>query len=159
MKGHQMTVTSIRNIAAAAIVGLAFAATSAQAFTLTNNGAAALLKPGVETIQGSPATYTFNYTGGNVKFLLEDTSPDFQTVGFKLVGASPTTTFTLSDVLDTLAKPFYLANLAAGAYTLTLTTAADSARVYVSAVPLPGAALLFGSSALGFLGLRKRRNA
>lgn len=164
------SISSFRKVAAAAFVGAAFMATSAQAATLVNHAAPISVVVGTTTgtdpvppftFGPTPFVFNFDYVGGLVKFLLEDTTPDFKTVDYTLVGTdigSPIT-FSLTDVADGLAKPFYSVLLSGGSYSLTITTDALSSQTDISAVPLPGAALLFGSTLLGYMGLSKRRKA
>ena len=163
------SISSFRKVAAAAFVGAAFMATSAQAATLVNHAAPISVIVGTTTgtdttppitFGPTPFVFNFSYAGGLVKFLLEDTTPDFQTVNYVLAqGSDVLASFSLTDVADGLAKPFYSTLLGGGNYSLTISTTALSSQTDISAVPLPGAALLFGSTLLGYMGLSKRRKA
>lgn len=159
--------TSLRSVAAAAVLGAAVFAAPAQAVTLVNHAAPIEVTAGAttggptDTYGPSPFVFAFDYVGGLVKILLDDTNPDQQTVSYSLYNVtadSLVANFSFDDVLDGAAKPFYSTLLSAGAYTLTITTSANSSTTFISAVPLPGAALLFGSTVLGYLGVNKRRN-
>jgi hypothetical protein len=166
------SINTLRKVATAAVVGAAFFASSANAFTLVNHAAPTNVQVsnvgfsfpinGTNPINmASGSTLAFDYFGGGtVKFLLSDTQPDFKTVSFTLTqGVDTIANWTLTEVADGLAKPFYALALAAGSYTLKLSTTAGQSGVAISAVPVPGAALLFGTTVLGFLGLSKRRKS
>jgi hypothetical protein len=96
--------------------------------------------------------YDFSYVGGLVKFVLEFANPNNNVpLSYTLTGTTPAS-FSLVGNGSTFA-----AQLAGGTYHLDITTTSTSASTEISAVPLPGAALLFASSLFGAGALRRRK--
>jgi len=150
---------TLSKFAAAVAIGTAALVGSAQAATLINGASPKSITVGTETVKGTPFDYSFDYSGGLVKILLDDTTPDGGSTTYTLSGGSLVSPLIgiLQDVVDGASKPFLSWSLAAGSYTLNISTDSESAKTYISAVPVPGAALLFATTALGFFGLNKRR--
>lgn len=145
---------TLSKFAAAVAIGTAALVGSAQASTITvTNGA------GAQLLNQSTATesYSFNYAGGLLKLLLADTSPDYASVQYKLYTTGLTAT--LQDVNVSGTEPSVSWALAAGSYVLEIINLPGTlfSQTQISAVPVPGAALLFATTALGFFGLNKRR--
>jgi len=137
------------------------------------------------TVQISPDPFVLDYTNGSPLELSVDNFPDpIGSATIDLTVAQDLTTtiweFTFDDdaaevlqvmliddssltaVFDSgVVSPsplgFTINNLLAGEYTLTIFTDSEDVNGSISAVPVPAAALLFGTALLGFAGFSARR--
>lgn len=150
-------MSTLSKIAAAVVIGTAAFVGTAQAATtpisIVNGAPAQTL-----TVTGANVTESFSFTttvSTLLTLLLADTTPDFKSVQYKLY--SPNMTTVLHDTNSV--APSVSWSLAAGSYILEIKNLGGTlfSATEVSAVPVPGAALLFGTSVLGFFGLNKRR--
>lgn len=126
-----------------------------QVFSLGQNIPVGDLAPG----QSSNTTFmTFDYLdGGTFVLKLLATNPNDSKSSLRLTGGDLSGFIAIS--LDGLGDVFTQA-LAAGTYTLQVMLNGANPkndRFEISAVPLPGAALLFATSMAGFMAARKRR--
>lgn len=142
----------LRKTALSALIGLSMAAASAAPVdTLVNHG------PELETVLGTFAkqgmSYDFNYEGGLVSFVYYDANPHEPPTKFSLYKGSTL----IFEKIGLLVGDVFSYSLGAGTYTLTVRPNAKADDILISAVPLPGAAILFGSALLGFFGFSHRR--
>lgn len=151
---------TLSKLAAAVVIGTAAFVGTAQAattpITVVNEASPTLLT--VDTaVNGDTKTFSFDYLGGVLKLLLIDTTPDEKSVQYKLFSPELTEVLKDTNVLGT--EPSVSWSLAAGSYVLQITNLGSTmfSATQISAVPVPGAALLFGTTVLGFFGLNKRR--
>lgn len=106
-------------------------------------------------------SYTLVYNDALTSiFSLLDTDPEGGTVEFKLTqGASTIFDHVFTDLVGDATQSFSQL-ISVGTYTFTIfnnSTTLKSSTSGLSAVPLPGAAWLFGSGLLGFMMLSSRR--
>jgi len=137
---------------------------AANAATLINNGPALGVTIGDYTNSSVPFTYAFDYlVGGDVTFHLGFATYPYATpIHYTLTDSTGAVSYFTDKILNATVNPTgdsFVQNLAAGSYKLTLSadTALHSAATEISAVPLPGAALLFASSLFGAGALRRRK--
>jgi len=124
--------------------------------TLVNNVAPALWPAAVGAgYYQSPVKYVFNYQhGGDATFHLAAAYPGLQVVNYWLDGQF----FQLdNDASSTNVLDVFTKSLSGGLHTLTISTSAAYAATEVSAVPLPAAALMFGSALFGAGALRRKK--
>lgn len=148
-------------VLALAMIG-AVGGANASSITVVNGAGAQDLLYGTSVVNPTVTSHTIDYVyGGLMKFVLSNpTNPVNTPVTYTLKsGASEVATWTMDNDLSTLAKDIFQISLAGGVYTLDIVGAARSAVTEVSAVPLPAAALLFGSSLLGAGALRRKQKA
>ncbi len=166
--------------AALALGALALASAQASASTV-NLSAVGQVKTVSDTLQINSDPLTFANPGwmqvnvsGNVTgavFNLNDTASDGYTVNYQLYAADQATalgagwSFTdIGTAAQNLAQAGVYRALSAGTYFVGITFADGDANAFhaitqVSAVPLPGAALLFGSALMGLGALRRKQKA
>lgn len=140
-------------VAVAAVVGLISGANAATMLINHSDPLEATLAKGGQTVL--PSAYDFTYVdGGLVSIKLTDDNPndDVATVSLRNTGGS----YIVQGLILALDQVVSY-SLAAGNYTLELVSGARADTFEISAVPLPGAALLFGSALMGFLGFSNRR--
>lgn len=135
---------------------------AANAATLINNTNTLGVTVGQYVNSSFPYTYQFDYlNGGDVKFQLNyGTSPIHTPIKYSLTNVDGSVSYFSNVVLDALTGDVsFVKNLAAGTYKLSINSdfAVKSASTEISAVPLPGAALLFASSLFGAGALRRRK--
>lgn len=166
--------------AALAAGALALAATSASASTVTlTNGSVKLVEDtlyqGNDPLPNTPLvgwmSLIVNPGVTGAVFKLADTNTDGYTVDYQLYTADHSSAigagWTMQDIgtsTQNLALPGVYKALSAGAYAVRISfanfdQASFSASTQVSAVPLPGAALLFGSALMGLGALRRKQKA
>lgn len=119
--------------------------------TLINHGPVLDTVMGTRTLQG--LTYDFNYSGGLVSFLLYDANPRNSPAHMTLFSGN----VVIFDKIGLKIGEVFSYLLGAGTYTLRVRNNAKADDIMISAVPLPGAAILFGSALLGFVGFSSRR--
>lgn len=141
-------------VAVAATVGLAAGANAATLLVNHADPIVAAVSKGGPNPQ-FPSSFDFTYQdGGLVSFELLTTIPNdaTSTVSLRNTGGS----YLYQNIVLALNQAVSY-SLAAGNYTLELVSGARTDIIGISAVPLPGAALLFGSALMGFLGFSNRR--
>lgn len=145
-------------VLALAMIGAVGAANAA---TLVNHAAPINVAVGSATVNtSSPFNWVFDYVGGTVTFKFQNFIPTFGTAKYTLTGGSESVSqvFNLDNVVGAFPDVFKI-SLAGGNYNLKIETQSNLSNTEVSAVPLPAAALLFGSSLLGAGALRRKQKA
>jgi hypothetical protein len=161
----------------AAFAGVAHAATVPVAQSLSLFSPQGSLIYNIATAGGADATSRFyelavapSWATQPTKFTTFSTEPVGSPATYSLytdldaaLGAGNTGTllnnWTVTDIGADNQNPFFISLISAGQYILKIDTLPGefSISTNISSVPVPGAALLFGSALAGFLGLRRRK--
>lgn len=147
----------MKNLFAAIAISVASIAGAHAATVQLNNQASPLQANLGSAFAPQSESYSFFYNdGGLVSFKFISDNPDDATTSITLLKDGVTTMF--QDIVLSLGNTFSF-SLAEGNYTLKLGSQNDGTMdsFQISAVPLPGAALMFGSALLGAGALRRRK--